>query len=61
MAELRRGGIVVLRDEHGAGGLVIAAYAGSLLCLLRQRRSPLNASATGEAAGRGHLPSPPAP
>ena len=25
MAELRRGGIVVLRDEDGAGGLVIAA------------------------------------
>lgn len=25
MAELRRGGIVVLRDEDGTGGLVIAA------------------------------------
>ncbi|MSU71049.1 MAG: hypothetical protein EXS43_01735 [Opitutus sp.] len=47
--------------SQALGGLVIAAYAGSLLCLLRQRRSPLNASATGEAAGRGHLPSPPAP
>lgn len=35
MAELRRGGIVVLRDEDGAGGLVIAAESCSAPTLQR--------------------------
>jgi len=35
MAELRRGGIVVLRDEDGAGGLVIAAESCSPAALQR--------------------------
>ena len=35
MAEMRRGGIVVLRDEDGAGGLVIAAEACSPRALQR--------------------------
>ncbi|MCA0305606.1 MAG: GTP cyclohydrolase II [Proteobacteria bacterium] len=35
MAELRRGGIVVLRDEDGAGGLVVAAEACSAPALQR--------------------------
>src|ERR1700704_6561974 len=35
LAELRRGGIVVLRDEDGAGGLVVAAEACGPLALQR--------------------------
>src|SRR6266700_793660 len=35
LAELRRGGIVVLRDEDGAGGLVVAAEARGPLALQR--------------------------
>ncbi|MBM3646597.1 MAG: GTP cyclohydrolase II [Alphaproteobacteria bacterium] len=35
LAELRRGGIVVLRDEDGAGGLVIAAESCGLRALQR--------------------------
>lgn len=35
MAELRRGGIVVLRDEDGSGGLVIAAESCSARALQR--------------------------
>jgi GTP cyclohydrolase II len=35
LAELRRGGIVVLRDDDGAGGLVIAAEACSPRALQR--------------------------
>src|SRR5258708_3866394 len=35
LAELRRGGIVVLRDEDGAGGLVVAAEACSPRALQR--------------------------
>jgi GTP cyclohydrolase II len=35
LAELRRGGIVVLRDEDGAGGLVVAAEACGPIALQR--------------------------
>ncbi|HEX9521467.1 MAG TPA: hypothetical protein VF949_00775, partial [Reyranella sp.] len=35
MAELRRGGIVVLRDEDGAAGLVVAAEACGPIALQR--------------------------